>query len=54
VIYLEVRAANEAALTFYAKLGYRRIKRVPAYYDGREAAICMARDLWCSTVPSTT
>jgi ribosomal-protein-alanine N-acetyltransferase len=54
VIYLEVRAGNDAALAFYEALGYRRIKRVPGYYSGREAAICMARDLWCSSLTSAT
>jgi ribosomal-protein-alanine N-acetyltransferase len=54
VIYLEVRAGNEVAQTFYEKLGYRRIKRVSGYYGGRESAICMARDLWCPTVTNTT
>jgi len=47
VIYLEVRASNENAQTFYQQLGYRKIQHVFGYYQGREAAVRMARDLWC-------
>ena len=54
VVYLEVRADNDAARSFYEKLGYRPIKRMPGYYDGREAAIRMARDLWCTVSTDTT
>lgn len=54
VIYLEVRASNACARSFYQKLGYRPIQRVPRYYDGREAAIRMARDLWHSVMTDTT
>ena len=54
VVYLEVRADNDAARSFYAKLGYRPIQRVPRYYDGRETAIRMARDLWCDVSIDTT
>ncbi len=54
VIYLEVRAGNDAALAFYEALGYRRIKRVPGYYSGVEEAVYMARDLWCSSLTSAT
>ena len=54
VIYLEVRAANGDARSFYQSLGYRPIKRLPGYYNGREAAIRMARDLWCTTSTDTT
>ncbi len=54
IVYLEVRAKNKAALSFYERLGYRRIQRVPGYYQGRETAIRMARDLWCSTPTNAT
>ena len=54
VIYLEVRATNETARAFYASLGYRCISRVRGYYGGREAAVCMARDLWSPTLSSAT
>jgi len=54
VIYLEVRDNNKDAQAFYEKLGYRRVTRLPGYYRGRESAICMARDLWCSTLSTAT
>ena len=54
VVYLEVRAGNEAARTFYKSLGYCRVKRLRGYYGGREAAVCMAKDLWSSTLTNTT
>ncbi|MGH8603827.1 MAG: ribosomal protein S18-alanine N-acetyltransferase [Gammaproteobacteria bacterium] len=49
VAYLEVRANNRGAQTFYERLGYRKIAHVPNYYSGRESALYMARDLLCST-----
>lgn len=48
VVYLQVRASNRAAQAFYAKLGYREVRHMAGYYSGREAALCMARDLWCA------
>lgn len=45
-IRLEVRAANQGARLFYRQLGFRLIARVAGYYDGREAAVVMARPLW--------
>lgn len=47
VIRLEVRATNEGARSFYDKLGYRPMQRIRGYYDGRETAVRMAKDLWC-------
>jgi ribosomal-protein-alanine N-acetyltransferase len=44
-VRLEVRVSNKAALRFYRKLGYRVIARVAGYYDRREAAAIMARNL---------
>lgn len=46
MIYLELRADNARALTFYEKLGYRKIGVVAGYYGGNESAIRMGRDLW--------
>ena len=54
VIYLEVRAANEAARAFYLSLGYCFVTRVLGYYGGREAAVCMARDLWACALTNTS
>jgi ribosomal-protein-alanine N-acetyltransferase len=44
-IALELRAANSGARAFYAALGYRELECVPGYYQGREPAIRMARDV---------
>lgn len=52
VIYLEVREDNREAQAFYRRLGYSRAARLAGYYQGRESAILMARDLWC-TEPKT-
>lgn len=54
VVYLEVRATNSGARGFYERLGYCTVERVPGYYRGREAAIRMARDLWCPRVARAT
>ena len=54
VVYLEVRAGNAPALAFYEALGYRRIQRLRGYYQGRETAIRMARDLWCPAATGAT
>lgn len=45
-IFLEVRAGNHGAQAFYERLGYRKLGCVPGYYQGREAAIRMGRELW--------
>ncbi|HEY0767736.1 MAG TPA: GNAT family N-acetyltransferase [Steroidobacteraceae bacterium] len=42
---LELRAGNDGARAFYAALGYRELARVPGYYQGRECAIRMVRDV---------
>ncbi len=54
VVYLEVRATNKGAQAFYERLGYQRIARAPRYYGGYEAAIRMARDLWCKPSADAT
>jgi ribosomal-protein-alanine N-acetyltransferase len=48
LIHLEMRASNRGALTFYRKLGYRKVACLRGYYQGRESAIRMGRDLWSS------
>jgi ribosomal-protein-alanine N-acetyltransferase len=45
IISLEVRLSNQGARTFYRKLGYTELARIPRYYAGREAAMRMSRDL---------
>jgi len=54
VVYLEVRATNKGGQTFYERLGYRHVTRVAGYYCGRESAIRMGRDLWCTDAAGTT
>lgn len=45
VVHLEVRAANAAALAFYARHGFLAVGRRPRYYEGREDAVLMSRRL---------
>jgi len=46
IIYLETRLKNKTGRKFYQKLGYKNIQRIHQYYDGRETAIRLAKDLW--------
>jgi ribosomal-protein-alanine N-acetyltransferase len=48
-IRLELRANNDAARSFYERLGYREAGRKHAYYDGREDALRMLHDLAVTT-----
>ena len=45
LVQLELRARNVEARKFYESKGYREIARVPGYYQRREDAIRMERDL---------
>jgi [ribosomal protein S18]-alanine N-acetyltransferase len=45
-VLLEARATNAAARSFYRRLGYSEIQSLPGYYQGREAAVRLAKDLW--------
>ena len=45
LMQLEVRANNQQALRFYARLGYRETARTAGYYSGVEDAIRLERDL---------
>ncbi|CAN5889214.1 ribosomal protein S18-alanine N-acetyltransferase [soil metagenome] len=45
-VYLEARVTNSAARAFYKRLGYSEIQLVPGYYQGREASVRLAKDLW--------
>jgi ribosomal-protein-alanine N-acetyltransferase len=44
-IRLEVRANNEGAQVFYQRMGYRKLAHLSGYYQGREDAFRMAREL---------
>jgi len=50
--YLEARAVNGGARAFYRRLGYEEIQVVPGYYQGREASVRMAKDLWIEQAAS--
>lgn len=45
-VYLEARITNAAGRAFYGGLGYREIQTQPGYYQGREACVRLAKDLW--------
>lgn len=44
-VQLETRASNRSARAFYERLGYRELRVVDGYYQGREASVCMVREL---------
>ena len=46
-VFLEVRAQNRVGQAFYERLGYRKLVRLAGYYQGRESAIRMGRELGC-------
>jgi ribosomal-protein-alanine acetyltransferase len=50
-VHLEVRASNGGALAFYRSLGFRRACRLRGYYEGREDALSMVRDVQRALVP---
>lgn len=51
LIKLEVRANNTVAQKFYEAMGYRQFDIVSGYYEGREDAVRMSRDLRVLQVP---
>ena len=44
-VYLEVRECKREAQTFYERLGFRKVKRIEGYYQGRETAVRMGREI---------
>jgi len=49
-ISLMVRPANRAALRLYAEAGFRRVRRVAAYYEDGRDGLLMVRGLGTATV----
>jgi len=45
MIRLECRQSNQGAVRFYRAVGYRETGVIPRYYQGREDAVRMERDL---------
>lgn len=45
-VVLEARSSNDAARAFYRRLGYREMQTLPGYYQGHEAGVRLAKDLW--------
>ena len=45
-VVLEARSSNDAARAFYWRLGYREMQTLPGYYQGHEAGVRLAKDLW--------
>lgn len=45
-VCVEARVTNAAARAFYARLGYREMQTLAGYYQGREACVRLAKDLW--------
>jgi ribosomal-protein-alanine N-acetyltransferase len=46
LLFLEVRASNTEAQTFYRKMGFKQVGRRPNYYDRpREDALILAREI---------
>lgn len=44
-VFLEVRESNRGGRAFYERLGYRVLGRLARYYQGRESALRMGREL---------
>src|SRR4026209_908488 len=44
-VELEVRSENEGSRRFYERMGYHDLVQLPGYYQGKESALRMARDL---------
>jgi len=52
IVSLEVRGSNHGAQAFYERLGYRKLAHIPRYYQGRESAMRMGRELGCWRPPA--
>lgn len=45
-VNLETPIDNRQARNFYRRLAYQEIQAIPGYYQGRQSAVRLARDLW--------
>jgi [ribosomal protein S18]-alanine N-acetyltransferase len=52
-VFLEVRGSNLGAQAFYERLGYRKLAHLAHYYQGRESAMRMGRELGCRGQPGS-
>ena len=52
-VFLEVRGSNLGAQEFYERLGYRKLAHIAHYYQGRESAMRMGRELGCWGQPAS-
>ena len=52
-VFLEVRESNRGAQAFYERLGYRALGHLEGYYQGRESALRMGRELGVRGAPET-
>ena len=52
-VFLEVRGSNHGAQAFYERLGYRKLAHIAHYYQGRESAMRMGRELGCWAKPES-
>jgi ribosomal-protein-alanine N-acetyltransferase len=52
LVFLEVRVPNHGAQAFYERLGYRRLAEIARYYQGRESALRMGRELGWPGLPN--
>jgi ribosomal-protein-alanine N-acetyltransferase len=50
-VFLEVRESNRGAQAFYEHLCYRTLGRIAGYYQGRESALRMGRELGVRAAP---
>lgn len=52
-VFVEARARRSGVLTFYDRLGYHAIERLPGYYAGQEEAVRLAKSLRHAIIPAT-
>ncbi len=45
LLFVQVREQNDIAIRFYQRLGFNRVERIAGYYQGREPAVILCRNL---------